>query len=107
MLGHRPRRAIHIKSDLDLWTNRIAMWGEGLGQLIARVEADEEGRAQGFEKRRLARFIRLDNDVEAVGKPLDHDGRAEFPEILHRDATNDEARSEEHTSELQSLMRIS
>src|SRR3546814_8960210 len=35
----------------------------------------------------------FDNDVEAVGKPLDHDGRAEFPEILHRDATNDEAQA--------------
>src|SRR3546814_10525329 len=51
-------------------------------------------------------LVRLQHAGQRHARPADH-GRDRLPRRVRRDALGAAARSEEHTSELQSLMRIS
>src|SRR3546814_6856239 len=73
--------------------------GEGCGEEGGR-QAAGEGRQAERKGRDHARLRRDARDAESCGPSIANEGRG-------RGARRDAVRSEEHTSELQSLMRIS
>src|SRR3546814_8462382 len=91
-------------AEIDLLRNSHALTPTSLADAEAALAASEH-EPFPYESRRLIQLIADDRRLHAEAFRLAA-GAAAINELEHEDASS-KARSEEHTSELQSLMRIS
>src|SRR3546814_9230588 len=85
----------------QLKTGALIGFSVEAGAILARIPAEGRGPLRGYA-RDIGLAFQIADDI------LDVEGdEALAGKALHKDAAAGKARSEEHTSELQSLMRIS
>lgn len=90
-LGDRPRCTVGLERHLDLRPDRLAIGGEGLGELVLGPMAHEEGCPQRLEQCRFSGFVGLDDDVEAIGQAFDRHRLAKLAEAVHGDPAKPQA----------------
>jgi hypothetical protein len=80
-LADFPRLAFRLEADLDLRSDGLTVRRIATRKPVGGVVPDEEGGAHRFQQRRLTSFVGLDDDVEPVGQPVEHEGVAVFAEV--------------------------
>ena len=80
-LADFPRLTFRLEADLDLRSDGLTVRRIATRKPVGGVVPDEEGGAHRFQQRRLAGFVGLDDDVQPIGQPVEHEGVAVFAKV--------------------------